>query len=150
MSDPTYNRAFIDANPVDRLAFVLSELINESAPIGWARYRFPAELLIKKYAAPRPTEEEVREMWSDAVSTSDAGRAPYNFAIALLARDAFPTDNGIYESRDRWARLANICHKALHDFGQHPFECPAHDPEADEECDCGLDEALGAAVGILK
>lgn len=38
MNDPTYVRSIIDADPVWRLAFWLSEQDNDNAPIGWARY----------------------------------------------------------------------------------------------------------------
>lgn len=38
MNDPTYNREEIDANPHWKLAFVLSELGNDSAPLGWGEY----------------------------------------------------------------------------------------------------------------
>ena len=38
MSDPTYDRGIIDANPIWKLAFVLSELGNDSAPLGWGGY----------------------------------------------------------------------------------------------------------------
>ncbi len=36
--DPTYVRAEIDANPTWALAFRLSEVDNDNAPIGWGRY----------------------------------------------------------------------------------------------------------------
>jgi hypothetical protein len=36
--DPTYVREAIDANPEWRLAFRLSEVDNDDAPLGWARY----------------------------------------------------------------------------------------------------------------
>jgi hypothetical protein len=38
LPDPTYDRAAIDANPVWKLAFHLSELHNDNAPIGWSAY----------------------------------------------------------------------------------------------------------------
>ena len=38
MSDPTYVKAEIEANPKWALAFRLSEVDNDNAPIGWARY----------------------------------------------------------------------------------------------------------------
>ena len=38
MSDPTYVKAQIEANPKWALAFRLSEVDNDNAPIGWARY----------------------------------------------------------------------------------------------------------------
>lgn len=38
MADPTYNKAEIERNPAWHLAFVLSEIRNASAPIGWGEY----------------------------------------------------------------------------------------------------------------
>ena len=38
MTDPTYVRADIGANPKWELAFLLSELDNDNAPIGWGKY----------------------------------------------------------------------------------------------------------------
>jgi hypothetical protein len=38
MDDPTYVREEIDANPIWKLAFKLSELENDEAPIGWGEY----------------------------------------------------------------------------------------------------------------
>ena len=38
MSDPTYVKAEIDTNPTWRLAWLLSEVDNDNAPIGWFRY----------------------------------------------------------------------------------------------------------------
>ncbi len=35
--DPTYDTAVIDANPEWRLAFWMSELDNDNAPLGWFR-----------------------------------------------------------------------------------------------------------------
>ena len=50
MSDPTYNVKEIGANPVWDLAFVLSEIQNDAAPIGWSKYIPVAEYLIKAFA----------------------------------------------------------------------------------------------------
>lgn len=36
--DPTYARDLIDKNPVWKLAWRMSELANDHAPIGWSRY----------------------------------------------------------------------------------------------------------------
>jgi hypothetical protein len=38
MNDPTYVKQEIDANPTWKLAWRLSELDNDDAPIGWGRY----------------------------------------------------------------------------------------------------------------
>ncbi len=48
-SDPTYDRDRINANPVWELAFVLSEMQNDNAPLGWGRYIWVAESLMKRY-----------------------------------------------------------------------------------------------------
>ena len=49
MSDPTYERDKIRANPEWDLAFVLSEIENDSAPIGWSRYIGTAKCLLAHY-----------------------------------------------------------------------------------------------------
>jgi len=38
MNDPTYDRMEIDGDPTWKLAFVLSELDNDNAPLGWGEY----------------------------------------------------------------------------------------------------------------
>lgn len=38
MNDPTYVTAEIKKNPVWHAAWVLSEIYNDNAPIGWGRY----------------------------------------------------------------------------------------------------------------
>lgn len=47
--DPTYVRAEIDANPVWQLAFRLSEVHNDHAPLGWSHYIGLADWLIQHY-----------------------------------------------------------------------------------------------------
>ena len=49
MGDPTYNAEEINKNPVWQLAFSLSEIQNDNAPLGWARYIFVAECLLAIY-----------------------------------------------------------------------------------------------------
>ena len=49
MSDPTYNMEEINANPIWQLAFTLSEIENDSAPIGWGKYITTATCLIQYY-----------------------------------------------------------------------------------------------------
>jgi hypothetical protein len=63
MSDPTYNRIEIDKNPEWRLAFVLSEIQNDSAPIGWSKYLGAAKCLLGAFdispkSAPAAAEGE--------------------------------------------------------------------------------------------
>ena len=38
MNDLTYDRKIIDLNPVWKLAFIISEIENDNAPIGWGQY----------------------------------------------------------------------------------------------------------------
>ena len=49
MNDPTYVEDIILANPVWALAFSLSEIQNDNAPIGWSKYIFVAECLLDNY-----------------------------------------------------------------------------------------------------
>jgi len=49
MNDPTYIKEQIEANPVWNLAFVLSEIENDNAPIGWGKYIYRAELLMQHF-----------------------------------------------------------------------------------------------------
>ncbi|HXT83631.1 MAG TPA: hypothetical protein VN704_04780 [Verrucomicrobiae bacterium] len=49
MNDPTYIRSEISANPVWDLAWTLSEIQNDNAPLGWSEYIYCAEMLLVKY-----------------------------------------------------------------------------------------------------
>lgn len=49
MKDPTYNKDEIDAVPEWQLAFSLSEIENDNAPIGWSRYISTAKCLLANY-----------------------------------------------------------------------------------------------------
>lgn len=58
-NDPTYLTAEIEANPEWQLAFSLSEILNDNAPIGWSKYIGVAKCLrfnydIKKKGAEAP------------------------------------------------------------------------------------------------
>lgn len=53
MNDPTYVRSEIDANPEWELAFTLSEIENDNAPIGWSRYIGTAKCLLAAYDIKR-------------------------------------------------------------------------------------------------
>jgi hypothetical protein len=48
-NDPTYVKAEIDANPEWKLAWRLSEVDNDNAPIGWGRYRILARWLLQTF-----------------------------------------------------------------------------------------------------
>jgi hypothetical protein len=47
--DPTYIKASINANPEWKLAFWLSEIDNDNAPLGWSKYIMMAKLIIMKF-----------------------------------------------------------------------------------------------------
>jgi len=51
--DPTYVRADIEADPEWELAFSLSEICNDEAPIGWSRYISMARILRSIYDIKR-------------------------------------------------------------------------------------------------
>lgn len=44
--DPTYDMAKINACPVWRAAFIMSEWLNNNAPLGWSRYIPVAEAVL--------------------------------------------------------------------------------------------------------
>ena len=48
-NDPTYIREEIRKNPTWDLAFVISEIVNDNAPLGWSKYIFQAECLLSHY-----------------------------------------------------------------------------------------------------
>lgn len=56
MSDTTYNKDEIRANPEWDLAFSLSEIQNDHAPIGWSKYIWVAECLLGIYTITRRPE----------------------------------------------------------------------------------------------
>lgn len=60
MSDPTYVREEISANPEWDLAFVLSEIMNDNAPIGWGRYISTAQCLLAAFDIKRKTPAECK------------------------------------------------------------------------------------------
>jgi hypothetical protein len=49
MPDPTYVRDEIKQNPEWHLAYSLSEILNDDAPIGWYKYVFVAKCLLANY-----------------------------------------------------------------------------------------------------
>jgi len=49
MMDPTYDAKKIEANNIWSLAFLMSEIDNDNAPIGWSNYIFLASALLNKY-----------------------------------------------------------------------------------------------------
>ena len=56
MDDPTYDMQEIKKNPAWHVAWVISEIQNDKAPIGWSKYIFDAECLLKHFSIEeRPT-----------------------------------------------------------------------------------------------
>lgn len=49
MIDPTYIQDEIQSNHVWELAFTLSEIQNDTAPIGWSKYIWIAQCLLTHY-----------------------------------------------------------------------------------------------------
>lgn len=60
MKDPTYVREEIDADPEKELAFTLSEIMNDNAPIGWGKYIPVARSLLANYEIKRKAMKESR------------------------------------------------------------------------------------------
>ncbi len=58
MPDPTYAREEIRANPEWDLAFVLSEIQNDGAPIGWSTYIMTAKCLLAAFDIKRKDDAE--------------------------------------------------------------------------------------------
>ena len=58
MADPTYAREDIRANPVWDVAFVLSEIQNDGAPIGWGRYISTAKCLMSTFEIRRKEDSD--------------------------------------------------------------------------------------------
>jgi len=52
-NDPTYVKKEIEANPIWDLAFVLSEIENDNAPLGWSCYIPLAKQLLAHYDIKR-------------------------------------------------------------------------------------------------
>lgn len=53
MRDPTYRKEEIEANPIWYLAWVLSEIQNDNAPLGWSKYIPLAESLSNSFTWKR-------------------------------------------------------------------------------------------------
>lgn len=53
MLDPTYDQTEINKNPAWQLAFSLSEIMNDDAPIGWSKYISTAKCLLSNYDIKR-------------------------------------------------------------------------------------------------
>lgn len=53
MDDPTYVKTEIDKNPEWELAFSLSEMQNDNAPIGWSKYIPLAGMILANWEVKR-------------------------------------------------------------------------------------------------
>lgn len=47
MNDPTYDKKEIEKNLIWKIAFIISECLNDDAPIGWSRYIDTAKEIVK-------------------------------------------------------------------------------------------------------
>lgn len=56
--DPTYIKSEIDADPIWALAWRLSELDNDNAPIGWYRYTNMSKWLLNTFHMEKREETE--------------------------------------------------------------------------------------------
>ena len=84
MSDPTYDREVIRKNPIWNEAFILSEVLNDSAPLRWGRYIYAAEELARN----RPPADYFLRQAIEAlrkVTSALNGRVHSNPALAALA-----------------------------------------------------------------
>lgn len=52
-TDPTYVQAEIDQNPVWQLAWTLSQILDDNAPIGWSGHIPTATCLLANYEIKR-------------------------------------------------------------------------------------------------
>ena len=60
MGDPTYDRNEINDNPAWQIAFSLSEIQNDNAPVGWGKYIWIAECLLANYDIRRKSKPETQ------------------------------------------------------------------------------------------
>ena len=49
INDPTYVMDEITANPEWKLAFLISEVLNDHAPLGWSKYIHTAKVIGRYY-----------------------------------------------------------------------------------------------------
>jgi hypothetical protein len=57
MTDPTYDPDEIESNPVWQLAFSMSELDNDVAPIGWITYAPLARGILDNYHVTKKEDD---------------------------------------------------------------------------------------------
>lgn len=48
MTDPTYDKKEIEKNPIWAVAFIISECLNDNAPLGWSKYIWIAKLIVER------------------------------------------------------------------------------------------------------
>lgn len=90
MTDPTYVPAEIAANPTWALAFRLSEVDNDNAPIGWSRYISLAHWLMETYdLMPKGATTEVEQLRTYAMNfygTEFGGLIERDKVLAILRK----------------------------------------------------------------
>jgi hypothetical protein len=92
MADPTYDRKEIDADPTWKLAWVMSEIENVNAPIGWGSYIYLAEALMRHYEM-----QERGGQWMQFESMIHNGR---DFVRTTI----WETIEGVSTKRVTWVR----------------------------------------------
>lgn len=83
MADPTYVMEEIDKKPTWKIAFLISEVLNDFAPIGWGEYIYLAEVLQENFTilAHNPDTGAVGpvEKWMARYLSGDMSAAPEEF-----------------------------------------------------------------------
>lgn len=59
MDDPTYDRKAIEENKEWQLAFALSEIMNDGAPLGWGYYIFSAKCLLANFDIKKKEAKDI-------------------------------------------------------------------------------------------
>jgi hypothetical protein len=76
MTDPTYRKSEIEANLEWHVAWVLSEIENDNAPIGWSRHINTARCLLAAFdikpnqMADHERDPETPEEWQEAADAA--------------------------------------------------------------------------------
>jgi hypothetical protein len=121
-TDPTYIKDEISNKPEWELAFTLSEIMNDNAPIGWGKYVGPAKCLLDSYIIQRKQKAQPQKLgefdelkklkrkiadyldnedWDDEESLPDIFRECETVITALQAR--VRELKGLYEN-EKWER----------------------------------------------
>jgi hypothetical protein len=120
VNDPTYVKKEIEARPEWRLAFFLSELENDDAPLGWGKYIWKAEAILKKLNEWRNFVTPATAVRKNTQINDDLIMIPQR--IANIERDAAYLLQACARLRDEIERLRerqNILNKGAAHFLGH-------------------------------